>query len=253
MALIELTDVGLEFTVRRDKRVGLKDYVIHHLLRRSGGDHKLHVQALRDINLQVAEGDRLGIIGHNGAGKSSLLRLLAGVYPPSRGRRVVHGQIGSLFDISLGFEYDASGRDNILYRGYLQGETRRSMHAKLAEIAEFSELGDFLDMPVRYYSHGMLVRLAFSVATAIRPEILIVDEVLSAGDLSFQAKARERMQTLMSQARAVVLVSHDLTILPTLCDALLWLDHGQERMKGDPAEVIAAYTHQYGGGCRQAA
>jgi ABC-type polysaccharide/polyol phosphate transport system ATPase subunit len=141
----------------------------------------------------------------------------------------------------LGFELDANGWDNIRYRSYLQGETPKSVNARMQAIADFSELGEFLDMPVRYYSSGMLVRLAFSVATAIEPEILIVDEVLSTGDFSFQAKARQRMQSLMSRAQAVVMVSHDLESLRPLCSRVLWLDHGRVRMVGQAADVIAAY------------
>ena len=132
----------------------------------------------------------------------------------------------------MGFEPEASGWENIMYRGYLQGETPRSIRAKMQPIAEFSELGDFLNMPVRYYSAGMMVRLAFSIATAIEPEILIVDEVLSAGDMAFQTKGRERMQALMSTARAVIVVSHDLASLPLLCDRVLWLDHGRMHRLG---------------------
>src|SRR5262249_42140244 len=126
----------------------------------------------RDVSLRVGEGERLGIIGPNGAGKSTLLKVLAGIYPPTQGRRVVEGQISSLFDLTLGFEADSNGWDNIHYRSYLQGETPRGVRAKLAAIAEFSELGHFLDMPVRYYSAGMMVRLAFAIATAIEPQIL---------------------------------------------------------------------------------
>ena len=199
---------------------------------------------MEGINLAVDEGDRLGIIGHNGAGKSTLLRLLAGVYPPTAGRRQVTGHICSLFDISLGFEQDASGWDNILYRGYLQGETPRTIRSKVQPIADFSELGEFLDMPVRYYSSGMKVRLAFSIATAIEPEILIIDEVLSAGDMAFQVKARERMLALMSSARAVIVVSHDLSALKLMCDNVLWLDHGKMHMLGPAESVIEAYSEQ---------
>src|SRR5262249_39437454 len=151
-----------------------------------------------------------GIIGHNGAGKSTLLKLLAGIYPPSSGTRVVRGRISSLFDITLGFELDASGWENINYRGYLQGESPQSIKAKVGEIAAFAELGEFLDMPVRYYSAGMMIRLAFSIATAIDPEILIVDEVLAVGDLAFQQKATERIRSMMAQAKLMVIVSHDL-------------------------------------------
>jgi ABC-type polysaccharide/polyol phosphate transport system ATPase subunit len=162
--------------------------------------------------------------------------------------------VSALFDIALGFEHDASGWENMVYRGYLQGESPQSIRAKMDSIAEFSELGDFLNMPVRYYSAGMLVRLAFSIATAIQPEILIVDEVLSAGDMAFQTKARERMRALMSTAQAVICVSHDLPSLSLLCDRVLWLDHGRIRQIGPTEEVIGAYTEQVSGGVqRQAA
>jgi ABC-type polysaccharide/polyol phosphate transport system ATPase subunit len=253
MSLIQLDDVGLRFNVRCFGRISLKEYLLQGFFRRSKKT-TLEVQALEHINLTVAEGDRLGIIGHNGAGKSTLLRLLAGIYPPTAGRRRVHGHICSIFDIALGFEPEASGWENISYRGYLQGETPRTIRTKIQPIAEFSELGDFLNMPVRYYSAGMMVRLAFSIATAIEPDILIVDEVLSAGDLAFQAKARERMRTLMSSARAVIVVSHDLSSLALLCDRVLWLDHGHARLIGPTDEVIAAYTEQVNQGeQRQAA
>jgi ABC-type polysaccharide/polyol phosphate transport system ATPase subunit len=235
------------------RRISLKEYLLQGLFRRSK-QNTFQVQALENIDLSVVDGDRLGIIGPNGAGKSTLLKLLAGVYPPTSGRRVVNGRITSLFEIQLGFEPDGSGWENIRYRGFLQGGTPRSIRAKMQGIAEFSELGDFLNMPVRYYSAGMMVRLAFSIATAIEPEIFIVDEVLSVGDLAFQAKARQRMRDLMSTARAVIAVSHDLPSLALLCDRVLWLDHGKTRMIGPANEVIAAYTAEVNGGAqRQAA
>jgi ABC-type polysaccharide/polyol phosphate transport system ATPase subunit len=255
MALVQLNDVSLTFRVRCHGRISLKEYVLSGMFRRSKRT-TIEVRALEHINLCITEGDRLGIIGPNGAGKSTLLKLLAGVYPPSSGRRTVSGQISSLFDITLGFEYDATGWENIAYRAFLQGETPRTLRAKVQPIAEFSELGDFLNMPVRYYSTGMMVRLAFSIATAIEPEILIVDEVLSAGDLAFQSKARQRMRDLMSNARAVVVVSHDLVSLAQLCERVVWLDHGNIRLAGPTDEVIAAYTRhtQQGDGAqRQAA
>jgi len=245
MALIELEDVSLLFRVRRHGRISLKEY----LLNSWRGGPKLgafEVRALENINLRVTRGDRVGIIGHNGAGKSTLLKLLAGVYPPTSGQRRVVGRISSLFDIALGFEQEANGWENIAYRGYLQGESPRSIRSKLEAIAEFSELGKFLDMPVRYYSAGMMVRLAFSIATAIEPEILIIDEVLSAGDHAFQAKARERIRGLIATAHAVIVVSHDLTSLRTLCDRVLWLDHGRVRMSGPVDEVIDQYVEHAG-------
>ena len=243
MSLVKLEDIGLRFNVRCMGRISLKEYLLKGFFRRSKKT-TFEVQALEGINLTVDEGDRLGIIGHNGAGKSTLLRLLAGVYPPTVGRRMVRGRISSLFDIALGFEEDANGWENIMFRGYLLGETPRTIRDKVQPIAEFSELGDFLDMPVRYYSSGMMVRLAFSISTAIEPEILIIDEVLSAGDMAFQEKARERMKALMSSAQAVIVVSHDLASLVKLCDRILWLDHGKMQMLGPTEEVIAAYTQQ---------
>jgi ABC-type polysaccharide/polyol phosphate transport system ATPase subunit len=241
MAKIELRDVSLQFRVRQARRVTLKEYLLKRLYRQTVNP-VVEVNALRGIDLDMSDGDRLGIIGHNGAGKSTLLKLIAGVYPPTGGTRVVEGQISSLFDISLGFEMDASGWDNIRYRSYLQGETPRSLKPKLAEIAEFSELGHFLDVPVRYYSAGMMIRLAFSVASAIEPEILLIDEVLAAGDLSFQNKARARMTELMGQARLMVLISHDLASIENVCSTVAWLDHGQLRMVGPAAKVVEAYT-----------
>jgi lipopolysaccharide transport system ATP-binding protein len=240
MARIELEQVNLTFRVRKERSVSLKEFVLKRMFLPSKNP-PMEVRALQDIDLSMALGDRVGFIGHNGAGKSTMLKLLAGIYQPTSGRRIVEGRIASLFDIALGFEGEANGWENIAYRSYLQGETPRSMHAKKQAIADFSELGDFLNMPVRYYSAGMMVRLAFSIATAIEPEILLVDEVLSVGDLSFQNKARERMREMMAKAHLMVLVSHDLDALPQMCNRAVWLDHGRVQMMGACAEVIAAY------------
>ncbi len=243
MALIELDDVSLTFRVRSLGRMTLKEYLVRRLFRQSVNP-LMEVQALRGVTLRVPEGQRLGILGHNGAGKSTLLKLLAGVYPPTRGRRHVEGRISSLFDIQLGFEPEASGWENIAFRGYLQGETPRSIGAKMQAIADFSELGDFLNMPVRHYSAGMMVRLAFSIATAIEPEVLLVDEVLSVGDMAFQEKARQRMRAMMSKAKLIVMVSHDLDSLAKLCDRGVWMEWGQVKMDGPMQEVITAYRQQ---------
>jgi ABC-type polysaccharide/polyol phosphate transport system ATPase subunit len=240
MATISLHDINLVFRVRQARRITLKEYLVRRLYRQSVNPY-IEVNALREISLQLHDGDRLGIIGHNGAGKSTLLKLIAGVYPPTSGTREVAGEISSLFDISLGFESDASGWDNIRYRGYLQGETPRSLQKKILEIADFSELGHFLDMPVRYYSAGMMIRLAFSIASAIEPEILLIDEVLGAGDLSFQNKAQERMAALMQQARLMVLISHDMHSIARLCSKAAWMDHGRIVEIGPVNQVIEAY------------
>jgi ABC-type polysaccharide/polyol phosphate transport system ATPase subunit len=252
MTLIELDDVGLVFHVRRHGRVSLKEYIVNGLFRRPR-ENTMEVRALEGINLRVGEGDRLGIVGSNGAGKSTLLKLVAGIYPPTAGRREVYGRICSLFEISLGFESDATGWENITYRGYLQGETPRSIREKVKPIADFSELGEFLDMPVRYYSAGMMIRLAFSIATAVEPEILIVDEVLAAGDAAFQTKARERMRNLIARARAVIVVSHDMQAISQLCDRVIWMDHGRIRLEGPADKVIEAYANPSDPATRQAA
>jgi lipopolysaccharide transport system ATP-binding protein len=249
MTLISLEHASLEFTVRRHGRISLKEYLLSGMFRRRAENHFV-VRALNDINLSIGEGERIGIIGLNGAGKSTLLKLMAGIYPPTSGTRRVTGQISSLFDIALGFEMDATGWENIQYRGFLLGETPRSIRAKMQPIAEFSELDKFLDIPVRYYSAGMLVRLAFSISTSIEPDILIVDEVLSAGDMEFQAKARMRMRALIASARAVIIVSHDMQSLVQLCDRVLWLDHGTIRLAGPTEQVIAAYTEHAASGAR---
>lgn len=240
MATIRLSQVGLTFRVRRDRKPTLKEFVLKGMYRRSKNPI-MEVPALKDINLSILEGERVGIVGHNGAGKSTLLKVLAGVYPPSEGERCVEGQISSLFDLSLGFEAEASGWDNIRYRGYLLGETPKSIEEKTTAIAEFSELGDFLATPVKYYSSGMLVRLAFSISTAVDPEVLLVDEVLSAGDMSFQKKARKRMLEMIDRARLIVMVSHDIESLVEFCQRGIWLDHGQIRLDGPIDKVVDAY------------
>jgi lipopolysaccharide transport system ATP-binding protein len=240
MARILLDDVSLVFRVRHQRRIPFKDFLLRQMFRASRNPI-IEINALQNIDLTIEEGARLGVIGHNGAGKSSLLKLLAGIYPPTHGARTVAGRISSLFDASLGFEPDATGWENIAYRGYLQGETPRTIQNKMQEIADFSELGRFLDMPVRYYSAGMVVRLAFSIVTTIDPQILLVDESLSAGDLAFQKKARARMLQMVARAQIVVLVSHDLGSIADLCDQVLWLEHGRIRDIGPPEQIVEAY------------
>jgi ABC-type polysaccharide/polyol phosphate transport system ATPase subunit len=241
MASIELNDVSLHFHVRQKRKVTLKEYLIHHLYSKSLNPY-VEVRALDGIDLRLLDGDRVGIIGHNGAGKSTLLRLLAGVYPPTSGERAVTGRISSLFDITLGFEMESTGWENINYRSFLMGETPKSIAPRKQEIADFSELGHFLNMPVRYYSAGMLVRLAFAISTAVEPEILLIDEVFGVGDLAFQQKAQVRMDQMAKTARIVVMISHDMEILARLCTTGVWMDRGKVRQTGPMVDVIRAYT-----------
>jgi ABC-type polysaccharide/polyol phosphate transport system ATPase subunit len=241
MAKVELDNVSLTFTVRRQKRGSFKEYVLRQMFR-SGANPRVAVHALSGLTIKAAEGDRVGIIGHNGAGKSTLLKLIAGIYPPTTGTRTVEGKVCSLFDITLGFEPEATGMDNITYRSYLQGETPRTMKQKAAAIAEFAELGEFLHMPVRHYSAGMMMRLAFSIATMVEPDILLVDEVLAVGDLAFQVKAQARIKEMMARAGVMFLVAHDLGTVENVCNRAVWLAHGEVQKEGDPKDVVAAYV-----------
>jgi ABC-type polysaccharide/polyol phosphate transport system ATPase subunit len=242
MAKIDLTDVSLTFTIRPFKRITLKEYLVRLWRTQRTENPAVQIHALSGVSVSARDGDRLGVIGHNGAGKSTLLKVLAGIYPPTTGTVDIQGKICSLFDITLGFEHEANGWDNILYRAYLQGETPRTLRKeKIRAIAEFSELGDFLRIPVRNYSAGMMMRLAFAVATAIEPEVLLVDEVLGVGDLAFQKKAKARVEEMMSSARLMVMVSHDLSAIKTMCNRAIWLQHGAVMMEGTPDEVVKAY------------
>lgn len=240
MAQVRLQNLDLTFHVRRRPRSTLKERVVQVLMRRSP-PAELTIAALRDVCLEIKDGDRLGIVGHNGAGKSTLLKVIAGIYPPTSGRCHTIGRVSSLFDLSLGFEQDATGWENIALRCYLEGDSPQSMRRKAGGIADFSGLGEFLNTPIRYYSSGMVVRLAFSIATAIEPEILLMDEVLAAGDAHFQTQARARIEQMMGRARIVVFCSHDLANLPQLCARAIWLDHGRVRTNGPCAAVIAEY------------
>lgn len=199
------------------------------------------IRALEDLTLTIKDGDRVGLLGHNGAGKSTLLRLLSGVYEPSSGRAAIKGEIGSLIDVSFGIDPEATGRENIYLRGALLGLTRANINAKLEEIIDFSELGDFIDMPVRTYSSGMHLRLAFSVSTIIRPEILLMDEWLSVGDEGFRVRAEARMNELVESTHILVIASHSRELVKETCNRAIWLEHGKIKMDGTPDEVTQAY------------
>ncbi|EGD53503.1 ABC transporter-like protein [Gordonia neofelifaecis NRRL B-59395] len=199
------------------------------------------VEALRDINLHLEHGDRVGLVGHNGAGKSTLLRLLSGIYEPTRGSCRVKGRVAPVFDLGVGMDPEISGYENIIIRGMFLGMSRKEMLKKTDEIAEFSELGDYLQMPLRTYSTGMRVRLALGVVTSIDPEILILDEGIGAVDAEFMKKARVRLQALVERSGILVFASHSNEFLAQLCDRALWIDHGQIRMDGGIEDVVGAY------------
>jgi len=199
------------------------------------------VRALDRISFDVQQGERLGIIGRNGSGKSSFLRLVAGIYPPSEGVVSVYGRLQGMFDISLGFESEATGRENIIYRGLVMGLSAAEIESRSAEIIAFADIGDFIDYPVRVYSSGMAVRLAFAISTYLQGDILLIDEILGAGDASFQAKAAARMTNLFESASIVVLVSHDMATIQRICSRCIWLDKGQVIADGDPMRITSEY------------
>jgi len=202
------------------------------------------VQALRDINLDLQHGARVALIGHNGAGKSTLLRLLSGIYEPTGGSAQVEGRVAPVFDLAVGMDPEISGYDNIMVRGLFLGMTREQMEARVDDIAEFTELGDYLTMPIRTYSSGMRVRLALGVVTSIDPEILLLDEGIGAVDADFMRKARARLTDLVSRAGLLVFASHSNDLLRDLCDTGVWLEHGEIRMQGPLEDVLTAYQNR---------
>lgn len=245
MAHIRLKNVSIDFPIYGIRTRSLKS----QLIRASTGGrfnndtehHIVNIRALDDISLSIEHGDRVGLIGHNGAGKSTFLRVLSSIYPPTQGVVDVKGNVSALLDIMLGMEPEATGYDNIILRGILQGLNFQQIREKQEEIAAFTELGDYLSMPIRTYSTGMQLRLAFAIATSITPEILILDEIINTGDEAFIKKAEERIKQVISSAHIVVVASHDLSILEDLCNKLLWLDQGAIRHFGDVKTTLELY------------
>lgn len=238
---IKMKDVNLYYPSTLYNATTLKQEVFSLLKLQKKKEHLEDVRALKDFNIEIKEGDRVGVIGHNGAGKSTLLRAIAGIYPIKSGSIEVSGEIRSLFDLALGFEMDSTGRENIMNRGLMLGSTPAEVKNKEQEIIDFAELGEFIDYPIKAYSSGMLVRLAFSISTAVRGEILLVDEVLSAGDANFQKKARQRMMNLMDAAKILVLVLHDMKSIEEVCNRVILLSKGEIVADGSPGEVIKEY------------
>ena len=240
---IDTYNACVDFPIFDAKTRSLK----HTFLGAAGGaigrneSNTVMVEALKDINLHLQDGDRVGLVGHNGAGKSTLLRLLSGIYEPTRGSAVVRGRVAPVFDLGVGMDPEISGYENIIIRGLFLGQTRKAMNRKMDEIAEFSELGDYLAMPLRTYSTGMRIRLALGVVTSIDPEILLLDEGIGAVDAAFMAKARSRLVEMVKRSGILVFASHSNEFLAQLCDSALWIDHGEIRQAGAVDEVVEAY------------
>jgi len=201
------------------------------------------VEAVKGVSFDVKKGTVLGIIGHNGAGKSTLMRTVAGILPPNEGRIEVVGRVSTLLALGVGFNGQLTGRENVVLGGLAAGLTRVQVAERYDRIATFADIGEFIDMPMRTYSSGMFSRLAFSVAVHMDPDILLIDEALSAGDAAFKRKANAKMQELVDNASTMLLVSHALGTIKTICNDCIWLDHGRLMMRGAPDEVVEAYTN----------
>ncbi len=237
MARLSLENASVEFPISRSVRRSLAGA--------TGGAIDFErglVTALRDINLELRDGDRLGLMGHNGAGKTTMLRVLAGAYPPTRGRLLSVGRISTLFNTTPGLNLDGTGRENLMTCGLHLGMSRRQIKAKMDEIIEFAELGDYIDLPVRIYSAGMMTRLGFSLATAVDPEILLIDEGLATGDAQFSHKAQAKMQEFMARSALLVLASHSQSLLATICNRGILLEHGRIVAEGPADSLFDAYT-----------
>lgn len=243
-ARITIEHVSVFFPLYHSNARSLKKTVLAAASGRLGQDqqHRVVVQALRDISFTLSGGDRLGLIGVNGAGKTTLLRTLAGIYEPVAGRVRVAGSLNALLDANLGMNPELTGRENIMLRGLYNGMSRPTLVRLEEDVAEFAGLGDFIDLPVRIYSTGMGVRLGFALATAMRPQILLMDEWILAGDAEFLERARVRLETMVRGAEILVLSTHQTGIVSDWCTRVLWLDQGRIRMDGPPAEILAKYS-----------
>jgi len=245
MVSIDVHDACVDFPIFDAKTRSLKKAVLGTVGRaggKIGTDSKVPiVEALRGITLSLRHGDRVGLVGHNGAGKSTLLRLLSGIYEPTRGRARIVGRVAPVFDLGVGMDPEISGFENIVIRGLFLGMTRKQMEARTDEIAEFSELGDYLAMPLRTYSTGMRVRLALGVVTSIDPEILLLDEGIGAVDAEFLEKARDRLNELVERSGILVFASHSDEFLIELCNSGIWMDRGEIREQGDLRTVLTHY------------
>jgi ABC-type polysaccharide/polyol phosphate transport system ATPase subunit len=239
---IQAENVSVKFRIYRNPIPSLKDLAINQVTGKKNRDNFREFFALDNISLKIESGDRLGIIGLNGAGKSTLLKTIARIYFPHRGRIVVNGRMTPLMELGAGFDPEQTGRENIYLNGALLGFSPTEMKVKEQSITEFSELGEFLDLPVKYYSSGMYGRLAFSIATMTNPEILLIDEVFATGDARFVEKSSQRILHLVEQSQIVVVVSHNLTQIKNLCNRVIIMNKGVVINDGDPEEMIAQYT-----------
>lgn len=237
---IQVEHLTMEFKASNDKIDTLKEYVIRTIKRDKSENKKVTV--LNDISFTVKRGEKLGILGFNGAGKSTLLRIIAGVYEPTEGKITINGKIAPLLELSAGFDKNYSGKDNIYLNGALLSMDKNYLDEKYDEIVEYSELGEYINFPVKNYSKGMKAKLGFSIATLIEPDILIIDEILSVGDIKFKKKSGEKINEMIAEGVTVLLVSHSINQVRRICDKCIWIDNGELIMEGDVDEVCDAYV-----------
>lgn len=240
--MVNVENVSMQFNMANDKIISLKEYVVATL---QGRLNFKKFTVLEDISFHVNKGEVVGIIGRNGAGKSTLLKIIAGVLKPTEGHVTVQGNVVPMLELGSGFDPELSGRENIFLNGAILGYSEEFLNNKYQEIVEFSELGEFIEMPIRNYSSGMLMRLAFSIATVVEPEILIVDEILAVGDEGFQNKSKARMLELMSGGTTVLFVSHSLEQVEEMCDRVVWLENHRIRNIGPAEEICKKYSEYW--------
>jgi len=246
--MIEAENISVSFKMMKDSVKSVKEYLVQMV---KGKIQYEDFFALTNVSFKVAKGEVMGIIGHNGAGKSTLLKVISGILKPTSGKVQVNGVVVPMLELGSGFDFDLTGRENVFLNGSILGYSEKFLKEKYDEIVEFSELGQFIDVPLRNYSSGMVSRLgfaiatvglAFSIATVVQPDILIVDEILAVGDAEFQEKSKKRMLELMGGGTTVLFVSHSLDQIREMCDKVMWLNHGQLKMIGDTQEVCDAYA-----------
>ena len=240
--IIKVDHVSMKFNLANEKYDNFKEYFIKSLKKQVSYDE---FWALEDVSFDVYKGDSLGLIGLNGSGKSTMLKTIAGVLKPTKGKVTVYGNVAPLIELGAGFDFDLTASENIYLNGAILGHSRKVMEGYYDDIVEFSELKDFMDVPVKNFSSGMVSRLAFAIATIGTPDILIVDEVLSVGDFRFQKKCEARIQNMMEKGTTILFVSHSLEQVKSICNKIVWLEHGHMKRFGDVDEICEEYREAY--------
>ena len=240
MSNITVEKLSIKFRIYHDRSPSLKEYFANMFKSKVQNSHS-DFWAVKDVSFEIKAGDRVGVIGHNGAGKSTLLKALCRVYEASDGSILVDGRIAPLLEIGAGFHPEFTGRENIYLNGSILGYSKQQIRKIEPEVIAFAELDEFIDTPVKYYSTGMYMRLGFSLATAIHPDILILDEIFAGGDAAFMVKAKKRMHDLIDMADIMIMVSHDHQLVKSLCNRVIWMDHGQVVADGAPDDIVDRY------------